>query len=294
MKTSQGFLVKGTVVGSGLNTPIPEHDKVEIVAEIKEKPNAQYPKLPEHYNIAAGCRVLAGKCLSEKEEKGVNIAVAGIASIMLRPGPVWRNYGGLGNWEKRAPDKVTKPFQGYIPLKYSGKRVRIHATLTHVIGGPYAAWYGISYYHAVKEVVLPRVQGQSPSNTSTGSTTPPKNPNSNMYEILRLKADLGRCRRIVRYQERYIKELKEQKKQADMNAMGIGGGSVYHSIAEDIQRMKRLHRVGLNYNLVLECMDPIRESNRLRERIRLEEDALYWKRAECKQLEEKLRKLEGR
>ena len=232
--------------------------------------------------------------MSEEEEKGVNITIASIASFMLRPGPVWRNYGGLGNWEKRAPDKVTKPFQGYIPLKYSGKRVRIHVTLTHVIGGPYAAWYGITYFHAVKEIVLPRIQGQPPSSTSTGPITPPKNPNSNMYEILRLKADLGKCRRIVRYQERYIKDLKEQKEQVDLKVMGIGGGSAYHNIIEDIQTMRRLHNAGSNYNLVLECLDPIRESNRLRERIRLEEDALYWKKVECKQLKEKLKKLEGR
>ncbi|OAG27281.1 hypothetical protein [Thermodesulfatator autotrophicus] len=291
-QTQNGFLVKGIVVGSGLNTPIPEKDTVEILAEIKKGPNAKYPKLPQYYSIAAGCPQIAGKCLTPEEEKGVNIASVGVASIILRPGPVWRLYGGLGKWEKRAPDRVEKPFQGYIPLQYAGKKARIHVTLTHVIGGPYAAWPGISYYHAVKEVVLPAVQGQNSGKTSGGSGKTSEN--TKMYEILEVKKDLGWCRRRVRSQERLIRDLKERKKQVDLNSMGIGGGSGYHSILEDIQRMRRLHKAGANYKLVLECLDPVRESNRLREQIRLEEDALYWEKVKCRQLEEKLRKLEGK
>ncbi|OAQ20923.1 carboxypeptidase-like regulatory domain-containing protein [Thermosulfurimonas dismutans] len=214
-QTQKGFLVKGTVVGSGLNTPIPEKDMVDIVAEIKKGPNAKYPKLPQYYNIAAGCPQIAGKCLTKEEKEGINITSVGIASIALRPGPVWRIYGGLGEWEKRAPARVEKPFQGYIPLQYAGKEARIHVTLTHVIGGPYAAWPGISYYHAVKEVVLPG--GGVSGNAGSRNHLPKPNKKTSRTAVYKISAT----------KKGYLKGYNEREINIDTTKRLIVWGTVY-------------------------------------------------------------------
>ncbi len=296
-RTEKGFLVKGSVVGSGLNTPIPESDEVEVIAEIQDGPGARYPALPQYYNIAAGCKTIGGKCLTEEQAKGHKVTVIRIAAVSLRPGQVWLRYGGLGNWEKRAPATVEKPFQGYIPLEYQGKTARIHVILTHIIGGPYANWPGISYYHAVKEVVLPAVGSYSkpgipPAGPGAGGVQPP-----DRYKLLELKKELGQCRQRVRWARNHIASLKKRKSKVDEKVMATHAGmgpTGYQAIIDDIQTLRYQDRAGANYSLVLQSMDPIRESNLLRERIRLEEQALSTEEYQCSQIEARIKAMEGR
>ncbi len=294
-RTDKGFLVKGSVVGSGLNTPIPESDGVEVYAEIKMGPGARYPKLSQYYNIAAGCEQIAGKCLTKAEKEGVNIKSIRIATVALRPREVWLRYGGLGNWEKKAPDRVEKPFEGYIPLEYAGKEVRIRVTLTHVIGGPYAAWPGISYYHTTRKVVLSGSGVPNPNGPPIGPGPGPDN--ADLNKIIELKKELGRCHNMVRAIGRHIAKLKERKSAVDQKVMATHAGmgaTGYEGIIEDIQTLQQLHRAGANYGIVLQTLDPIRESNSLRQWIEADQEGLSQKEAECRRLEERIRSLERR
>ena len=85
---------------------------------------------------------------------------------------MWREYGGLGNWEKNAPSEVTKQFEGTIPLKYAGKTLRIRATLKHEWGGPYAAWPAFSFHHDIGyEGQLTAAAGPTPTPTPTSNVT---------------------------------------------------------------------------------------------------------------------------
>lgn len=141
------ILIEGEFTATGLNTPIPEKDEVNIYIEIKTTPDAKYPIFYKFYNIAQGCLVMNSNCISTVEEKGVNINSFIIFSSLLRDTPVWLKYGGLNEWNKKAPDTVKMKFKGTIPKTYTQYGSRIHAVLTQVIGGPYANWPGISYYH---------------------------------------------------------------------------------------------------------------------------------------------------
>ena len=157
-QTKDGFLVEGIVTGSDLNSGgIPEKDKVDIVVEIPISSNFKYPEFYEWYSIRDTKYGKGKKLLTDEEVKGINIKSFSIFATYLRPPTVWSRYGGLGKWEKSAPDKVTTNFSGIIPLKYAGKKVRIHAILMHVVGGPYAAWPGMTYKHQSIEITLPQV-----------------------------------------------------------------------------------------------------------------------------------------
>jgi len=162
-KTEAGFVVRGTVTASRLNPEgqIVESDDMEIYADIKEGPNSIYQKLPESMYIRAPAGAETpytpgsgpGGTMTEEEAKGTNIILHRIAAFGMRNN-VWREYGGLGEWEKNAPSSVTKDFEGTIPLEHAGKTMRIRATLTHRWGGPYANWPAFSYHHATAETEL--------------------------------------------------------------------------------------------------------------------------------------------
>jgi len=150
---SDGFKIHIEFTAYGLNTPIPERDDVVAVFEVKKSQNASYPKFATYYNIAKGCKVdNSNKCL-KKKSSGVEILSLG--NNVIRPPQVWLKYGGLGEWKKRAPNVVSGSIDAFISAKYQGRSGRLHLTLTHVIGGPNAAWPGISYYHQTAWLDLP-------------------------------------------------------------------------------------------------------------------------------------------
>ena len=170
----KGFVVKGTVTASGMNPKgqIVESDRVSVNVDIKKEPGSVYQELPESMYIRkpAGCEssyTKGKKCMTLKQERGVDILVHGIAGMSMRNEPVWRAYGGLGEWHKNAPASVTKAFEGVIPfniihkgkqVQIEGNQLRIRATLRHELGGPYANWPAFSYHHNIAfEGVLPYV-----------------------------------------------------------------------------------------------------------------------------------------
>ncbi len=171
-KTEKGFLVKGEVTGSDLNSGgIPEQDYVSIVAEVPTSSNFKYPEFYEWYSLRDSKYGKGKKLLTEEEVKGINIKSILLFTSYLRPPTVWLKYGGLGNWEKKAPPKVTVDFSGIIPLEYAGKTVRIHAILKHVIGGPYAAWPGLLYNNKAVEITLPAVKIPTQATPSSNNQT---------------------------------------------------------------------------------------------------------------------------
>ena len=175
----KGFVVKGTVTASGMNPKgqIVESDNMSINVDIKKEPGSVYQELPESMYIRkpTGCEssyTKGKKCMTLKQERGVDILVHVIAGMSMRNEPVWRAYGGLGEWHKNAPASVTKAFEGVIPfnilhkgkqVQIEGKQLRIRATLTHRWGGPYANWPAFSYHHDIAfEGVLPSAQLDKP------------------------------------------------------------------------------------------------------------------------------------
>ncbi len=162
----KGYIIKGEVTASDLNPKgqIVESDSMTIFADIKIDSGSVYQELPEGMYIRkpAGCEssyTKGKKCMTLKEERGVCISrgvVTGLGDIRISP--VWRAYGGLGVWDKKAPKSVTKTFEGVIPftrhykgeqIQVEGKEVRIRATLQHRWGGPYAAWPAFSFHHDI-------------------------------------------------------------------------------------------------------------------------------------------------
>ena len=157
-QAENGFVVKGTVQGSGLNdVGIVESDRVAIYADIKESANAQYQLLPESIYLRDPVGAVTpytkgsgpGNTMTKTECYGIDIKAMNIASFWLRKEPVWRAYGGLGEWTKNAPATVTTEFTGTIPLEHAGKTLRIRASLTHRWGGPYANWPAFSFHHDI-------------------------------------------------------------------------------------------------------------------------------------------------
>ncbi len=185
-----GIEISGTVTGSGLKEPIPVYDQVTIRAELKNGSDSIYPKFGKYYWIAKSCVTGEHGCLTKIENEGKNVTIRDIASFYLRKTPVWLAYGGLGKWEKNAPATVTKKFKGIIGKEFCGKRVRIHAILKYVIGGPYANWPGISFYHNTVMMQMPDCQGDAANNNSGGASNTGNNDNNinNRYATYRVSA----------------------------------------------------------------------------------------------------------
>jgi len=157
-QAENGFVVNGSVRCSGLNdVGIVESDRVEVCADIMESAGAKYGLLPESMYIRppAGSETCytkgsgVGETMTKVEYYGTDVKSFRVAAFALRNEPVWRAYGGLKDWTKKAPDTVTSEFTGTIPLQHAGKTLRIRASLTHHWGGPYAAWPAFSFHHDI-------------------------------------------------------------------------------------------------------------------------------------------------
>lgn len=183
------LLIKGMFTAMNLNSGgIPEQDYVSITVEVKNASDSRYPVFYEGYSIGLGCKVMNDTCISPEEENGVGIQSFHIFGGLIRKKPVWLAYGGLGEWEKNAPDNVTMKFEAKIPKIDTKYGARLHAILTHVVGGPYASWPGISHYHDVWTLDLGKYQtSSSPTNTQTSptqtgtSTNPPTTSTSSTH-----------------------------------------------------------------------------------------------------------------
>ena len=162
------ILVEVKFTAYGLNTPIPEQDSVDGWLEIKESPHPIYPVFWEYYNISKGCLAKGKWCINKQDKDGVGIKKISLGSVMIRPPTVWLRYGGLGQWEKKAPDSVSGEIKKIISAEYQGKEARIHLALKHITGGPNASWPSIVYYHAVKIIRLPFVGSVTNNNPKSG------------------------------------------------------------------------------------------------------------------------------
>jgi len=147
----KGFLVKGTIIASGLNPKgqIVESDSASVVADIQTDQGAVYPELPDFLKIRPYGMMKGGKALTKEQLNGTNIKTINIARVGIRPDTVWRNYGGLGVWRDKAPTTIKQEFSGQIPIEFASKTLRIRVQLTHTWGGPYAAWSAIAYFHDI-------------------------------------------------------------------------------------------------------------------------------------------------
>jgi hypothetical protein len=171
----KGFLVKGTIIASGLNPKdqIVESDISGVVADIQIGPGAVYPVLPEFLQIRPYGMKKGGKMLTSKEIKGHNIKTVSITGVVIRPPTVWRNYGGLGVWRDSAPDTIEQDFSGRISKDHAGKMLRIRVQLTHEWGGPYAPWSAYAYFHDIAfEGVLEAKEKKNKPPTVSLSSTP--------------------------------------------------------------------------------------------------------------------------
>ncbi len=157
LRTSKGYRVTGTVTGAGLNqVGVPESDVVQLLADFKIAADATYPELPDGLVIrppkaAETSFAKDGRMLTRKELHGVNVKIVTFASVTLRAPTVWRRYG-LKEWADKAPNTVTRKFEGLIPLEFGDKPVRLHARLRHHFGGPHAAWPGIVFRHSLWKI----------------------------------------------------------------------------------------------------------------------------------------------
>jgi len=284
-QTPKGFAVKGTIVGTNLNPrgQIVESDDVEIVADIKENSSSRYPVLPDGMTILTpqGAETnywKSGRPLTKAEFKGRGIIQYTITSFPLRKASVWSIYGGLGVWRKRAPSTVRKSFEGIIPSEYTGKTLRIRATLKHTWGGPSANWPAFSFHHDIGyDGVL--------SGSKTRAT------HSKSYEELLRK--YAWCRKRIHWAEVKINEWKHEKEEIDRGTL-TPWTHTYQQISEDIEKLKTLYRGAANYELVLETMDSRRKSKRLGEKIRRLEAELKLEEYRCNKIKEQINKIRGR
>lgn len=164
------ILIEIKFTAYGLNTPIPEQDSVEAWLEVKESPHPVYPVFWKYYNLAKGCLAKGKWCISKQDEDGAGIEKISLGSLVIRPPTVWLRYGGLGKWDKKAPDTVSGEIKKTIPARYQGKEARIHLALKHITGGPNAAWPSIVYYHTAKTIRLPFVGITADNSPRTGAT----------------------------------------------------------------------------------------------------------------------------
>ncbi len=155
-ETEKNFLIKGSVIMSNLNPvgQIVEEDICSIIADIKSDNDSIYPVLPDSSTIRippdAETSFRKNKSyLTKKEYSGVRSVRLVIAYITPRGSDIWRSYGGLGVWSKKAPNCVTSDFEGVIPKEFAGKTVRIRASLKHQWGGPWSSWSAYSFHHDI-------------------------------------------------------------------------------------------------------------------------------------------------
>ncbi len=301
-KSGDSLVFTGEVKGINLNSGgIPEYDYASLYCEIPVSSNYIYPVFYEWYGIATNCYGYQGRCATQEQIQGKNIKSFTLYDGFLRPANVWYKYGGLGEWEKKAPDTVKVNFTGKVPLEYMGKKARLHVLLKHVVGGPNAAWPGISYYHRAAEIILsPTNRVIVPTIGMTPYNPPPPDPckkwedkmkglnlNENMLSDLKWQLDYAIKR--VKWSKEKIRKLKKDR---DGIFLSSAGYSPYKNLADDIKRVQRLNAIGPNYGLVLQEMDDKVKLANLDETIHAYEKALHNDEAEVEFLKEKIKIIE--
>jgi len=223
-KGENGFIVKGTVHATELNPKgqIVVADNATVVVDIKQTAQSKYQLLPRSMYIRAPAGSQTpytkgsgpGETMTKEEHDGVGITQLNVATFGLRNSPVWRVYGGLGEWEKNAPAEVSRDFEGTIPLEYAGKVVRIRASLSHRWGGPYAAWPAFSFHHGIgyEGQLQPATTVSPPAGTEPGKPPPEAEPKP-----------LSSREKFERHMKSIIEVLRQRAagKQPDPNSPGV-------------------------------------------------------------------------
>jgi hypothetical protein len=294
-KVDNEILIKGQFTATGLNTSgIPERDDVSIFLEVKTTPNSFYPIFYEYYSIGKGCLIYENNCINESLEKGINIKSFPLFSASIRQSPVWLKYGGLGKWEKNAPNTVTMKFEGKVTLPEKIHDLRIHAILKHIIGGPYAAWPGISYYHDTKELNLKKYASSTNINKNTNFDNSNKNQNKIQTKINKYVKEIRQCRERVANGQNLIKQLEKNKSKVDNKVLYQHAGlspTGYEAIVEDIKSLRYQNLAGYNPELIERDIYPLKHSHDLAVQIRVQKLYIDKEIAECNRLREELQNL---
>jgi hypothetical protein len=226
-RTSKGYKVTGEYQARNLNQwGIPEHDTLQVLADIKLTADAIYPERPTGMTIrkpahAETSFTRGGKHLTRAEMQGTNVAVVNVWSAAIRPGSVWRRHGGINEWEKNAPDTVEGKFEGMVPLEYGDKPLRLRARLTHNYGGPYAAWPGVIYRSDVWPIA---------PDLKTVAVIDPTDPELGDPEVLKLMEKLRKEREWLAKLQAVLKTQKATLKEHDSKMWGAMNSS---SVAKD-------------------------------------------------------------
>jgi len=301
-KSGDSLIFTGEVEGTNLNEGgIPEYDFASLYCEIPISSNYVYPVFYEWYGVATNCYGYKGGCATEEQIHGKNIKTFILYENFLRPPNVWYKYGGLGEWEKKAPNTVKINFTGKVPIEYLGKKARLHVRLKHAVGGPNAAWPGITYYHRAAYITLaPTNKVIVPTIGMTPYNPPPPDPckkwknkmkelklNENM--LAGLKEDLAIEIKRVNWLKEQIKKLKKDR---DGVFLSSAGYSPYKSLTDDIKRVQRLSAIGPNYGLVIQETDDKAKLANIDKAIHAHEDALHWAEVEVDNIKEKIKVIE--
>lgn len=226
-RTSKGYKVTGEYQAENLNQwGIPEFDSLRIFADIKLAADSVYPELPTGLVIRppAGSETTVarkGKMMTRAELYGTNMGKVQVFASEIRPNSVWRQYGGLNEWEKKAPDSVEGKFEGMIPLEYGDKPLRLRARLTHGYGGPYAAWPGQIFCHDTWEIA---------PNLQAVAVIDPTDPDLGAPEVLKLMEKLRKEREYLTKLQAVLKGQQGTLKGLDDKMWGAMNNS---SVAKD-------------------------------------------------------------
>ncbi len=160
------YIVKGKINLSDLNPKgqIPESDDVVIYMDIMSKKGGKWPVLPDTQWLRQGY-VKGGKVLTDKELSGTNCKTITLWGWGVRR-DAWKEGASEKNGRlfidfSKIKSSYSNEFEIKIPKIYASYTVRIRAYLTHIWGGPFAAWPAFSYHHAIiYEGVLKNIAGK--------------------------------------------------------------------------------------------------------------------------------------
>lgn len=297
-QSEDGLIFTGEIEGTNLNSGgIPEYDHITLLFEIPTSTNYSYPVFYEYFNWAKGCIGYREKCITPEQENGKNIEKIILFDAPLRPGRVWLRYGGIGQWDKKAPNNVKVNFTTKVPLEYSGKKARLHIILTHVIGGPNAYWESISYYHRATFITIkPTDKVIVPTIGTTPYNPPPPAPckkwEEKMKELNLSESDLPDLKRSLENTKSFVEQTKDTigKLEADKDdiTLSSAGMTNYKIIVEDIQNLHKLSRIQ-SYDQALAEMWPLKKLEKLEKAIHKNKEDLKAQKAEIANLENKIR-----
>lgn len=300
-QSEDSLVFTGEIEGTNLNTGgIPESDHATLLLEIPTSVNYTYPVFYEYFNWAKRCIVYRDKCITLEQKNGENIKKIILFDAPLRPRRVWLRYGGIGQWEKKAPNNVKVNFTAKAPLEYSGKKARLHLILTHVIGGPNAYWEGISYHHVAADisliptnkVIVPTVGGIRFYPRPPIPTDSCKKWGEEMKKLKLSEKDLPNLKRMLESATYWAKKNKDTIKKLEQSKDGItlsfAGMTNYNIIIEDIQRLKKLSTIQ-SYDQALAEMSPLVKLKDLESSIRRHRENLQVQKEEIARLMNKIK-----